>query len=143
MKTKTLEYVIRRINDALTSLGQRRAYDIKWPTYNKWGYCFERIVSGATALGLQQPEDVPCWPVVSSQVFLSWDFWLERYIPGEFFWKLWEWQMNREGNPPEDLYELLDFELHVNGAVGRTVTTTVLGQVTALTKLRGKYENSH
>ena len=80
----TLQNSINRINNVLSQLGERRAYNIKHPSYNYRGYCFNRIVAGIEALGLSPPEDVPCY-----------DFLRERYVPGEFFWKLWAWDMNQ------------------------------------------------
>ena len=114
-----LQDCINQINGALADLGQQKAYDIKHPSYNYRGYCFERIVAGTIALGLEQPEDVPCW-----------DHWVDRYIPGELFWKLWAWK-KRQGlevkvSASDILGELLRFE--------RTHTVTVLGQAAALNK---------
>lgn len=97
----TLQTQINQISNALGQLGMRKAYNVVWPKHNYRGFNFRRIAECVVALGIMDPEDVPCW-----------DYWLETYRVTELFWRLWEYDQNERGEPQQELEDLLDARLN-------------------------------
>ena len=122
-----LQNCIDKINEVLIDLKQRRAYNIEWPKYNRHGYNLSRLTAGVIALELPYPEDVP-----------GFDLLVERYIPGELFWKLWGYARDHyDGVPPKDLEDHMDY--YLNELPYRSYQVgTVLGQVAALDRIKNE-----